>query len=416
LVDRSRTNFILENIEKRVAEYVGTKHAVVCSSARNAIRFSLLALGIGHEDRVVVPDYACEILPITVFCTGAQPRFCDVDRNTCAMTSTSLKKALGQARANTKATILIHPLGFPADAFAIMELAEKTGISLIEDAAQSLGASIFHRQTGSFGHIGVFSFGKFLNCNLGGAAVTNDQNLADKIRLLKTQEERKALLPSPAYRLIEIFKMSSRENMKKLFWADNILMRQLRGKIPKQHVRIVDWWAAIDSTTLKLWRANALTSTAIDQLMAYDGTWHHRRKMEYSELFLLNSEFHNLEIMLQDRRRIAKEYDELLKENGFHKAPVLTDSEPSYLRYPIFVHDKRKLKRVQEALKSMGYDTECYRYKPLHESRVFGRFKEPARFPNAKYVSQHILPLPIVPAMSHEIIAKISSIVNLKSN
>jgi dTDP-4-amino-4,6-dideoxygalactose transaminase len=402
-------NPILESIEKRVAEYIGTRHAVVCSSARNAIRFSLLALGVGHEDEVVIPDFACKILPITVFCTGARPRFCDVDKRTCAITSASLRTAVGP---RTKAAIFIHPLGIPADVSAVMEFAKKMNISLVEDAAQSLGASINHRKTGSLGHVGVLSFNKFIECNLGGAAVTNDGNLADKIRAVRAEKERKALFPFLACSLMEAFKLNYRKNMKRLLWADGKIVRWSERTFTKKYILHDGALTAIDSYILRMWRDNALTCAMINQLMAYGGTYWHRRKMEDAELLLLNSEFENLEISLQYRRRIAKDYDELLKDNGIDKMPAILKSEPSYLRYPILVHDGNRLDKLQKAFKNMGFNVQDYRYRPLHLSSIFGFLNGYANFPNSTYVSEHILTLPIFSGLSRELIARMASIVN----
>ncbi|MHA2060679.1 MAG: DegT/DnrJ/EryC1/StrS family aminotransferase [Candidatus Sifarchaeia archaeon] len=386
-------NSILGKVEKRVAAYVGTKHAVVCSSARNAILFSVLALGIGHGNEVVIPDFACQILPVTVFCTGATPRFCDVNKRTFAMTSDSLKKAL---KPRTKAAILIHPLGLVADVSEIKETAEETNIFLIEDAAQSLGASINHRKTGSFGHIGVLSFYKFLDCNIGGAAVTNNEDIANKIRKIRAKKEKQTHMLGLGYRLMEAFKLNSRRNISRLLWLDSKIAKHCTEKIYKKQVRKTDNWITMDSHLLGLWRANALSSAVINQLMGYDGSYWHRRKMVNSELLLLNKEFNNLEIYLKIRRKIAKEYDELLEKNEIEKIPILPGSRPSYLRYPIIVQDKQKRNKLRKTLKVMGFNTKHYSYRPLHKSPIFGYLNRGTNFPGSTYVSEHILPLPIV--------------------
>lgn len=403
------TNSVLARIEKKVAEYIGTKHAIICSSARNAIRFSLLALEIEHTDEVVIPDFACAILPITVLCTGARPRFCDIDRETCFITPATLKKALGP---HTKVAVLIHPLGLPADTSAIMELAEKENISLIEDAAQSLGASLNQKKTGSLGHVGVLSFNKLLNCNLGGAAVTNDGNLANKIRAARAIEERRALLLSLAHILMKATNLNSNKNMRKLLLAEKIITRRAERIFTKKYVQYYGSEKTIDPYIIRMWRDNTLTSPIINQLMAYGETYWHRRKMEDAELLLLHSEFKNLDLYLQDRRRIANEYDKLLEENRIDKVQVLPMSEPSYLRYPILVHAEHKRVRLQKTFKKMGFNVQDYSYQPLHRSPIFAFLNESDSFPNSKYVSEHIMPLPIYYGMSHEIITRIARVVN----
>jgi dTDP-4-amino-4,6-dideoxygalactose transaminase len=81
----SVSNSALEKFEEKVARYVGKRYAVMCSSGRSAIRFSLLALGIGRGDEVIIPDLTCQILPLTVLSSGAMPKFCDINRNTIAL-------------------------------------------------------------------------------------------------------------------------------------------------------------------------------------------------------------------------------------------------------------------------------------------------------------------------------------------
>ena len=191
---------ILEKVENKTAKYVGTRYAVACSSGRNAVRFSLLALGIGRHDEVVIPDFTCQILPITVICTGASPRFCDIDRETCALSPTRLPEVL---RPNTKAVIFIHPYGLPVDPTPIIEETERRGIFCVDDASQALGASINGKKAGSFGDVGILSFRKLLNVNLGGAVTTDDKELAAKIKSIRAKYEQKSFFTSFGYGLMK---------------------------------------------------------------------------------------------------------------------------------------------------------------------------------------------------------------------
>ena len=404
------TNSIIDIVENKVAKYIGTKYAIVCSSARNAIRFALLALGVKHNDEVVIPDFACGILPITVFCTGARPALCDIDRKTCAMTPESLKKAISSS---TKAAIIIHPLGLAADAIAIKEFAEKRNIFLVEDAAQSLGTTINGQKTGSIGNVGVLSFNKFLNCNLGGAAVTNDKDLADKIKAIKTENERKAFFPYFGYTIMNALNLNSRKNMKRLLWADSKIYRFSEKIFAKRYFRYCTSHIEIDPDILRTSHDNTLTPTIINQLMTYGETHWHRRKMENAELHLLDSEIGNLERKFHHRIRVAKEYDKLFENNGIDKIPVLPKSVPAYLRYPLLVHDTNRLNELLKKFDRMGFIPQAYRYKPLHSKfPAFGFSNKRDNFPNSIYVSEHILLLPIFEEMSYELISKIASIVN----
>lgn len=158
VTDSMSLNLLLEEFEKEIAEYNGTKYAVLCSSGRTAILLSLSALRIGHADEIVVPDFVDPIVAITVFCNGSVPRFCDVDRQTLALSPTSLLETLGP---RTKAVIFVHPFGFPTDPSPMLEIANEKGIAFIDDTAQSLGASTRGKKAGSFGNVGILTFKSF---------------------------------------------------------------------------------------------------------------------------------------------------------------------------------------------------------------------------------------------------------------
>ena len=182
-------DLLLEDIEKTIATYMGTKYAIVCSSARSAIRYSLLSLGVKSGHEVIISDLVPQEIPITVFCTGAKPRLCDVDRQTCAMSFDSFKNAL---RTNTKSVIFSQLYGLPADAKPIKEAAENKDIQIIEDSSQAIGAIVNNKKIGTLGHIGILNFNKFLNVPLGAAILTDDEELSKKVTENKMKYEEKS--------------------------------------------------------------------------------------------------------------------------------------------------------------------------------------------------------------------------------
>lgn len=404
---------ILVELERRIADYLGIKYAIVCSSARNAIRFSLLTLEIGHADEVIIPDFACQIIPITVFCTGARPRFCDVDMKTCAMTSTFLKKVIGP---RTRAAILIHPLGLPVDTEEIKKTAEKMNIFLIEDAAQSFGASINQKKTGTMGHIGVLSLYKFLNCNVGGVAVTNDNDMAVKIRNLRNKLEKKSQFISFVFCLMDFFGVNTRKNRSRLLWLEGKIMKNWIQFLTKKSVGRTEYWIRIEQSILQLWKDNILSSNIIDLIMGQAGIYWPSRKMETSEFTQINKEFDNLEKYLDIRRRIAKNYDEVLVDKGFEKIRISDVSKPSYLRYPIILHDKKKRNKLRKIFDQFGFNAKYYCYRPLHTSPIFGPLNRETNYPGSSYISKHLLPLPTDPSTNPKIINKIISTLNANQN
>jgi dTDP-4-amino-4,6-dideoxygalactose transaminase len=404
---------MIEELEKNIAKYIGTRYAVMCSSGRTAIRLSLLALGIGHGDEVVIPDFACQILPITVFCVGAVPRFCDVDRQTLALSPTRLLEVLGP---NTKAVIFVPLFGLPVDPSQTLEIANKRGIAFIDDAAQALGTSIKAKKAGSFGNVGILTFNKPLNVDIGAAVTTNDEELANKTKLIREKYERRSFFASLGYRMMELSRLKSRKIMKTIFRGDKYLHKLLNITLAKKHFQNTNGWVKANPCVLKLWRSNALTTNITNQLMAYGETYSHRRKLEKMEILHLKHEFENLEKYLQDRRKIAKIYDELLSEQGLSKIIVPTNSTPSHLRYPVLFSDKNRILKCIRDLARIGFHVDG-RYKPLHMSPFFDQTDRNFNFKETVYISEHILPLPVKNINGNsQKIEKVASIVNLNSS
>jgi dTDP-4-amino-4,6-dideoxygalactose transaminase len=409
LVENSETlESIREKFEKQLAEYMGTKYAVVCSSGRSAIRFSLLALGIKHRDEVVVPDYACEIIPITTFCTGAVPKFCDIQQDTLSMSPDHFKKLAGP---KTKAVILVHLYGLPVDPSPILEISQAKGIPLIDDAVQALGASINGKKLGTFGNVGIISFKKFLNVRLGGAALTDDEEVAEKIRAARDKHEIRALTTRLGYRLIEIFNIKSRKAMTAVYLVDEYVSKFLSSLYAERHFKVVDEWITIDSHIHDLWESDALTDEVINQMMAMNRTYWHRRRIEKLEILSLQKEFRNVEHYLEERRRIAKTYEENLNENGFAKIIPLKGSTPSYMKYPIIFRDEKKCSECMAKMAQQGFKV-SYLYRPLHESPIFSGLNENASFKGTMHVVGRLLPLPVDPYMDDEQIRNLVDIIN----
>jgi dTDP-4-amino-4,6-dideoxygalactose transaminase len=397
-----------ENFEKKVADFAGARYAVLCSSGRTAILYSLLALGIKAEHEVVIPDFSCQILPITVFCTGATPKFCDINRNTVALSSTNLSEVLHQ---NTKAVILIHPFGIPVDPKPFLEITQEKGIALIEDAAQALGAVIRGKKVGSFGHVGIFTFNKFLNVNSGAAAVTNSCEIANKMKLIRQTLEVKSYFASICYRMLEFLGSESKKLAQSVFSGDNYMHQLLRVKFAKKRFRVVDGWVDIGQYKDEIRQSKFLTNS----LMAYSGIQKNyvRRKLEPLEISILASEFEKLQKHLRNRKRLAKLYEAnlKLKEECITKIYVPEHSTPSYMRYPILFSDERRRSICINNLFKLGYAID-YTYEPLHTSSFFKLESRGLPLSESIYMSKHLLPLPMHPSLGQRDIERITSVIN----
>ncbi|WKJ91552.1 DegT/DnrJ/EryC1/StrS family aminotransferase [Methylomonas montana] len=165
----------VQAFEKEAADYLGVKHAIGCASGTDALHLALLAEGIGAGDEVITSAFTFIATAEAIKYVGATPVFVDIDPNTFNITPENIEKAI---TAKTKAVMPVHLFGQPADLPAIKAICEKHGLKLIEDCAQSFGATVYNKQTGSFGNAAGFSFfpSKNLGCFGDGGLVTTDSD------------------------------------------------------------------------------------------------------------------------------------------------------------------------------------------------------------------------------------------------
>ena len=174
----------VRGFESHLRDYLNVKHALAVNSGTSALHAALLAAGIGEGDEVLLPSFTFVATANSVVASGAKPVFVDVSRQDYTIDIPDLKAKITK---NSKAVIPVHLYGHPCDMDEVIETAEKESISIIEDACQSLGSTYKNKQTGTFGLLGCFSLyaSKVLTSGEGGAVVTNDDNLAEKIKMIR---------------------------------------------------------------------------------------------------------------------------------------------------------------------------------------------------------------------------------------
>jgi perosamine synthetase len=171
--------------EGSIARLIGCRHAFAMSSCTTALHLALVALGIGPGDDVLVPDFTFPATANVVVQQGARPVLVDVRTDTYNLDMGDLEARLTP---RTRAIIPVHAFGLAADMARLMEFARRSGLSVIEDAACALGATHRGRFCGAIGDLGCFSFHprKSVTTGEGGMIVTDDDELAQRIRLLRS--------------------------------------------------------------------------------------------------------------------------------------------------------------------------------------------------------------------------------------
>ena len=180
----------VEAFEAEYADYCGTAHAIGVSSGTEALALTLRALDIGPGDEVLVPANSFIATAEAVSLVGASPRFLDVDAQTALITAEAVQEAIGP---QTRCVIPVHLYGRTVELDPIVALAREHGLSVIEDAAQAHGALLGARRAGSIGDAGCFSFYPAKNLGAwgdGGAVVTSDKRLAERVGLIRAHGER----------------------------------------------------------------------------------------------------------------------------------------------------------------------------------------------------------------------------------
>ncbi len=175
----------VKEFETQFAEYCQTDHCVGLANGTEALHMALRALDIGPGDEVITAGNSFAATAFAIAYVGAKAVFVDIDADDYNMDVTLIEQAISE---KTKAIIPVHLYGQPARMNEIMEIARRHDLRVVEDAAQAHGAEIDGKRTGSFGDIGCFSFypGKNLGAyGDGGACVTNDPALAERLQLLR---------------------------------------------------------------------------------------------------------------------------------------------------------------------------------------------------------------------------------------
>lgn len=174
-----------KEFEKAIAQYVGTKYAVVFNSGTSALHAALLAHGTKRGDEVIVPSFTFIATANAPLLVGAKPIFADIEETTLGLDPEDVKEKITE---RIRAIIPVHYGGCPCLIRELKEIAEDHNIVLIEDAAESFGARIYDKKVGTFGDSAMLSFcqNKIITTGEGGAIVTDSKGVHEKLKLIRS--------------------------------------------------------------------------------------------------------------------------------------------------------------------------------------------------------------------------------------
>ena len=195
----SSTQFIngehVKSFQKELANYLGVKHVITCANGTDALQISMMALGLKSGDEVITPSFTYIATAEVIGLLGLKPVFVDCDSKTFNISIEEVEKAITK---KTKAIVPVHLFGQSSDMKSIMNLAKKHDLFVIEDNAQAIGSDYLGfnkpQKTGTIGNVGCTSFfpSKNLGCyGDGGAMMTNDDELAEKLRMIANHGQSK---------------------------------------------------------------------------------------------------------------------------------------------------------------------------------------------------------------------------------
>lgn len=216
----------INQVEKLICEKIGTKHAVVLSSGTAALHMAVKLAGVKPGDKVFCSDMTFAATVNPVLYEGGVPVFIDTEYDTWNMDPVALEKAFG-IYPDVKVIVVAHLYGVPCKMEEIRQVADKHGAIIIEDAAESLGATYKGKQTGTFGDISCISFNgnKIITGSSGGMLLTNDEEAAKKVRKWSTQSRENVL-------------WYEHEEIGYNYRMSNVIAGVVRGQIPylEEHI------------------------------------------------------------------------------------------------------------------------------------------------------------------------------------
>ncbi len=368
MILQTSADTLIHKYKKLISNCLYTKpeHIFLFWKGRVALYAALKAIGIKEGDEVILPAFTCVVVPSAVIYLGAKPIYVDINKASYEIDIAAIEEKI---TSRTKCLILQNTFGNAAPIDELMAIAEKHNLKTIEDCAHGFGGSYKNKANGTFTDIAFFStqWNKFFSTGLGGIAVVNNPKYLsafqeyETLAMLPKKSESQSLAIQIQLRkhLLNEHTYYIAQNIYRRMSALNLITGSSQGEELKQPKMPKSFLKGMSSTQVK---------AGIRALQDFDRLKAHRRK-------------------------IGLLYHDFFIKNNLHGAFESPDKENNYLLYPFLVKDKsRFLKKASQHKIRLG-DWFSSPLHPITQNLAAWHFK-PSDFPNAHYISTHILNLP----------------------
>lgn len=328
---------VISQFETEFARWNGSKYAFAFMGGRVALSACIYALNLQPGNEVILPGYTCVVVPNAFHYAGIKTVYSDIELDTYGLDAGKIEDKI---TAKTRAVLLHHLYGLVCrDYEAILDLAKRRDLRVIEDCAHATGAEYKGLKVGNRGDVGIYSSeqSKVFNTIQGGMAVTNDDALAQRLKEYYDQA------PYPDESWID----------KQLH---NVILNFSQFKHPQR------WWRGRLANIL--YGHKRLISTTLEEERGIRPA-HYGRKMPTPIAALGINQLKKIDLYNKRRRQTAKEWDEWCDRKGYQKPYVAEDSLPVFLRYPVLVEPHKK-QDTSWARRELGVDPGVWFVSHIH--------------------------------------------------
>jgi perosamine synthetase len=349
--------------ERAFADQVGVRYAFSFSAGRVGLYGILGAMGVGEGDEVLLQVPTHVVVANAIRYRGARPIYADCRRDSFTIDLEDLER---RVTPRTKAIVLQHTFGIPADVAQVLDLAQRHGLRLIEDCVHALGSTLDGREVGSFGHAAFFSTEetKTISSTMGGVVVTDDPELAERLQRFQAECD----------------------------WTSASLTTRYLLKLAAYHVFSQPLLYALARPIYeRLGRRNPLPGAMTPEEHRGDRPPHYEQRLSNGQAAVALRQLRRLEANVRHRRAIAAAYRERLAALGFAVPRVPPGTETSFIRYPVWVVDREETLRTVAPHAVLG----TWFTSVLEESASLSAFGyEQGSCPVAEEAALHLVNLP----------------------